>query len=99
MAGGGGGDLKLLAILVAGGLGLLVVVGLLGGPLVSEISAALDPGMGLREAVLWGFGVTVGLFMLFAMVAGDGIIGEIQFMLGAFFSFFVIITFLIAWVF
>jgi len=99
MAGGGGGDFKLLAILVAGGLGLLLVLGVVGGPLVSQVSAALDPGMGLREGVLWGFGVTVGLFMLFAMVAGDGIIGELQFMLGAFFSFFVIITLLIAWVF
>lgn len=99
MSSAGGGDFKLLAVLVAGGLGLLVAIGLLGGPLISEVSAALDPGMGIREAAIWGFGVTVGLFLLFAMVAGDGIIGELQFMLGAFFSFFVIITLLIAWVF
>jgi hypothetical protein len=44
--------------------------------------------MGLKEALPWGFGLTVGLFVLFAIVVGDGLIGEFQFMLGAFFSFF-----------
>jgi len=33
---------------------------------------------------------------LFAVVAGDGLIGEIQFMLDAFFTFFAVITLLIA---
>jgi hypothetical protein len=37
--------------------------------------------------------------VLFALVAGDGIFGELQFMLLGFFAFFVIITLLIAWVF
>jgi len=48
---------------------------------------------------LWGFGVTVALFVLFALVAGDSLIGEIQYMLGSFFGFFLILTLLIAWVF
>ena len=39
------------------------------------------------------------LFLLFAVVAGDGLLGELQFMLGGFFLFFVVITLLIAWVF
>jgi hypothetical protein len=32
-------------------------------------------------------------------VSGDGLIGELQFMLAGFFSFFAILTFLIAWIF
>lgn len=99
MADGSGGDFKLLGMLLAAGLVLVLILGLVGGPLISEVSAVLQPGMGIREAVLWGFGVTVGLFLLFAMVAGDGFIGEFQFMLGAFFFFFIVLTLLIAWVF
>ncbi len=99
MAGDGGGDLKLFAIalLVAVVLVVLLVVNLL--PAGAPALAALNEGMGLRQAALWGFGVTVGLFVLFALVAGDGILGEIQFMLASFFGFFLILTLLIAWVF
>jgi hypothetical protein len=99
VAGDGGGDLKLFAIalLVAVALVVLLVVNLL--PAAAPALAALNEGMGLRQAAIWGFGVTVGLFVLFALVAGDGILGEIQFMLGAFFGFFLILTLLIAWVF
>jgi hypothetical protein len=92
-------DLRILLILVAAAV---VVVGLalmLGGPLISEAAAVLEPGIGLRTAALWSFGVTVVLFIVFALVADDGLLGEIQYMLGAFFSFFAIITLLIAWVF
>jgi hypothetical protein len=39
------------------------------------------------------------LFVVFAAVSGDGLIGELQFMLAGFFSFFLILTFLIAWIF
>jgi hypothetical protein len=99
VAGEGGGDLKIFAValLVAVLLVVILVVNLL--PAAAPALAALNEGMGLREAALWGFGVTVGLFVLFALVAGDGILGEIQFMLGSFFGFFLILTLLIAWVF
>ncbi|MGE5153423.1 MAG: hypothetical protein ACM3ST_05350 [Bdellovibrio bacteriovorus] len=99
MSGEGGGDLKLFAIalLVAVLLVVVLVVNLL--PAAAPALAALNEGMGLRQAAVWGFGVTVGLFVLFALVAGDGILGEIQFMLGSFFGFFLILTLLIAWVF
>lgn len=92
-------DLKLLGILIGAAAVLVLLVATLGAPLVAEATAVFAPGMGLRTAALWGFGVTVALFVLFAIVAGDGLLGEIQFMLGSFFGFFVIITLLIAWVF
>jgi len=96
---GEGGDLKLFAIalLVAVLLVALLVVSLL--PAAAPALDALNAGMGLKQAAPWGFGVTVGLFVLFALVAGDGLFGEIQFMLGSFFGFFLILTLLIAWVF
>jgi hypothetical protein len=63
------------------------------------VAASLTPGLDLRGAALWSFGVTVVLFMLFAIVAGDGLLGELQFMLAGFLSFFLIFTLLIAWIF
>ncbi len=94
-----GNDLKLLLILVAAGLAVILVLGWLSGPVISAVSEALAPGIGLKQAVIWGFFITVGLFVLFALVAGDGIVGELHFMLSAFFSFFAIFTLLIAWIF
>lgn len=93
------GDLRLLAIVlgVVALLGLLVIAVLL--PATAPAVRALNAGMGLRDSVPWGFGVTVGLFVLFAVVAGDGLIGELQFMLASFFGFFLVLTALIAWVF
>jgi len=92
-------EARLWALVLGIGL-LLVVVGLLlGVPLLQGLLAALQPGIGLKTAAIWSFGVTFVMFLLFALVAGDGLIGEFQFMLAGFFLFFVIITLLIAWVF
>ncbi|MFD2111788.1 hypothetical protein [Thiorhodococcus fuscus] len=93
------GDLKLFGILLLVAVLLLAALILLVLPAAAPAVATLDEGMGLKASVPWGFGVTVGLFVLFALVAGDGLLGEIQFMLGSFFSFFLVLTLLIAWVF
>jgi hypothetical protein len=95
----GGGDLRLLAMVLVAVLAAAAVLALFGAPLLAQASAALAPGVGLKTAALWGFGVTVALLVLLALVAGDGLLGELQFLLGAFFSFFAVITLLIAWVF
>lgn len=87
-----------LALLVA----LLLTVGvfaLLLPALGDFVATNLTPGVDLRSAALGSFIVTVILFVLFAAVSGDGLIGELQFMLAGFFSFFVILTLLIAWIF
>ncbi|MGD2083000.1 MAG: hypothetical protein PVF91_08545 [Chromatiales bacterium] len=99
MSEGSRGDLKILAVILVAGLGLLVLAFVFGGPLLAQASAALAPGLGIKQAAVWGFGVTFVMFIVFAIAAGDGLIGEIQFMLVGFFLFFVIITLLIAWVF
>jgi len=99
MRDGNRSDLRILAVILAAAVALIGILALVGGPLVQEAAAAFAPGIGLKAAAVWGFGVTVGLFVLFALVAGDGLFGEIQFMLGSFFAFFVVVTLLIAWVF
>ena len=92
-------ELKMWGVILGAGL-LLVILGLVAGvPLLQEFIVALEPGVGLNTAATWSFGVTLVMFLLFALVAGDGLLGEIQFMLGGFFLFFVIITLLIAWIF
>jgi hypothetical protein len=92
-------DLRLLVVLVGVALAILVVLLVVGVSFLGEIGSAFSDGIGLKTAALWGFGVTVALMVLFALVSGDSLIGEIQFMLGAFFTFFAVITLLIAWVF
>lgn len=78
------------AVAAALGLGVLFLTGL---------NAAVAPGLGLRGAAIWSFGVTVALLVLFALVAGDGLVGEIQYVLPGFFVFFVFNWLMIAWVF
>lgn len=99
MAEGDRRDLRLLVVLLAVALAVVAGLVVLGAFFIGDIGSAFADGIGLRTAALWGFGATVALMVLFALVAGDSLIGEIQFMLGAFFSFFVVITLLVAWVF
>ena len=99
MAGTGRDDLKILGLLLAAALALILLVLVIGGPVVQGVAATFGEGVGLKTAAVWSFFVTVALFVLFALVSGDSLIGELQFMLGAFFSFFALITLLIAWVF
>lgn len=69
-------------------------------PSLSEFSALyLEPGLGLKSAAIISFFVTVVLFLVFAVAAGDGVLGEFSFMLLGFFLFFLIFWLMIAWVF
>lgn len=78
---------------------IIAVAALLLPALGDFVATSLTPGVDLKGAALAAFIVTVVLFVLFAAVSGDGLIGELQFMLAGFFSFFLILTFLIAWIF
>ncbi len=99
MADSGRRDIRLLVVLVGVALVVLLGLAILGVSVLGEVGAAFDDGIGLKTAAIWGFGLTVALMVLFAVVAGDGLFGEIQYMLGAFFTFFAVITLLVAWVF
>ncbi|MDP1930817.1 MAG: hypothetical protein Q8L60_05115 [Gammaproteobacteria bacterium] len=82
----------------------LVLVAVIGAllllPALGEIvSVHFSPGLGMRDAAVISFFITIALLIVFAISSGDGLLGELQFMLGGFFAFFVIIWLMIAWVF
>jgi hypothetical protein len=99
VATGNGSELKLFALIAVSALVLAGLVAVFLLPLGQEAMATMNEGIGLKSAALWGFGTTVALFVLFAVVSGDSLIGEVQFLLGSFFGFFLILTLLIAWIF
>lgn len=69
-------------------------------PVMAELVAVyFSPGLGLKESAVISFFATVVIMVLFALASGDGLLGEIQFILGAFFMFFLIIWLLVAWIF
>jgi hypothetical protein len=80
-----------VALVVAGAL-LFV----LGGPLVAE---HLEPGLGLKASAVISFIVTLVVLIVMAVVAGEGLIGELQFMILGFAAFFLVLWLLIAWIF
>lgn len=79
------------AVVIAGGF--LVFFGM---PLLAEHT---EPGVGLKQAAVIAFIVTLLVFIVMAVAAGDGLLGEIQFMLAGFGGFFVVLWLLIAWIF
>ena len=69
-------------------------------PEMSEIiNTSFSPGLGFKEAAIISFFITIVIMVIFAIVSGDGIIGEIQFLLASFFIFFIIIWLMLAWIF
>lgn len=93
-------DRKLTTVMFLGILATVTVAGLVLafviGPAVSE---AVSPGIGLKTAAIIAFCLTLGAIVVMAIAAGDGLLGEIQFMLAAFGGFFVISWLMIAWIF
>lgn len=89
-----------LAIIVAVaclGLGAFIYLSL---PTIFEfLDATFGAGLGIKQAAPIAFGVTIIVFILFAVAAGDGLLGELQYMLGAFGLFFLCLWLGIAWVF
>ena len=93
-------EARTLAILITVLLFALVVVALWAAPIATELTAEhLSPGMGLKDSAIIALFATIIIMIVFALAAGDGLLGEVQFMLGGFFSFFVLLWLLIAWIF
>ena len=80
-----------IAIIVAAAL-LMLDLARIGSDIFGE-------GLGLKDAAITSFFLSVGLLVLFALVAGDGLLGEIQFLLASYVGMFVINWLLIAWIF
>lgn len=85
---------------ILGATALVLFIYFLVLPYTSEfINVTFQEGVGLKAAAVISFFVSIATIVLFAMVGGDGLIGEVQYMLGAFFTFFIVIWLLIAWIF
>lgn len=84
-------------------LGLLLLLGAATAMMLPLVAGFIDqhftPGLDLRNAAVIAFFVTVATLVVFAFAAGDGLLGELQFMLGGFVSFFLIFWLFIAWIF
>jgi hypothetical protein len=84
------GALALLLVLIAGGVYFIADI-------------AHDPfsaGLGLKNAALISFGVSLALILVMAIVSGgDAIFGELPFTIAGFLLFFVVFWLMIAWIF
>ncbi|HEY7885754.1 MAG TPA: hypothetical protein VIC08_12495 [Cellvibrionaceae bacterium] len=88
----------LLAIVVV--LALAAIAFFLLLPMLGGITGGIfAPGLGLKESAIIAFFVTVVLLVIFTLAAGDGLLGELQFILAGFFTFFIVIWLMIAWIF
>ncbi len=91
----------LLLIFAFVGCGLMIYwIGSEYGSLaINWIDTTFNTGLGFKPAVAIAFILTIVVMVLLAIVSDGGILGEIQYILGSFFIFFVVFTFLIAWIF
>lgn len=90
------GASALAALLVA----LIVLGAAVTLPGLSEwVATTFDDGLGLQMAALVAAIVSVLIMLVFALAAGEGLIGELQFMIPGFFLFFVFFWLLLAWIF
>jgi hypothetical protein len=86
----------LVALLVA----LIVLAAATTLPGLSEwVAVTFDSGIGLKNAAITAAVISVTVMIVFALAAGEGLIGEIQFMIPGFFLFFIFFWLMIAWVF
>jgi len=89
------GTSALVAFLVA----LLVLAAAVSLPGLSDwVAGTFNDGIGLKSAALVAAIVSVLVSIVFAVAAGDGLVGEIQFMIPGFFLFFVFFWLMLAWI-
>lgn len=81
---------------------LLIIIGGVGIYFIMRISES-DPfsaGLGLKNAAIVSFGVSLVIILVMAVVSGgDAIFGELPFTIAGFLLFFVIFWLMIAWIF
>lgn len=78
---------------------LVVAVILLLPALAEIIDPVFSPGLGLKPAAVIAFFITLIVMIVLTIAAGDGLLGELQFILSGFGLFFLILWLMIAWIF
>jgi len=68
-------------------------------PDVTNTLSEFQNGVGFKDAAIYSFFTTIILLVILTIAAGDGLIGELQFLLIGFLVFFIIIWLFIAWIF
>ena len=63
------------------------------------LSTSTSTGLGLKDSAVVSFFVSLVLVTVLAMVSGDGLLGEVQFVVVGFLLFFIVFWLMIAWVF
>ena len=63
------------------------------------LSTSTSAGLGLKDSAVVSFFLTLVLVSILAIVSGDGLLGEVQFVVAAFFLFFIVFWLMIAWIF
>ena len=63
------------------------------------LSTGTSEGLGLKESAVVSFFVSLVLVTILAMVSGDGLLGEVQFVVVGFLLFFIVFWLMIAWIF
>tara|TARA_B100001971_G_scaffold112018_1_gene103078 strand:- start:1452 stop:1766 length:315 start_codon:yes stop_codon:yes gene_type:complete len=63
------------------------------------LSTSTSTGLDLKDSAVVSFFLTLVLVTILAIVSGDGLLGEVQFVVVAFFLFFIVFWFMIAWIF
>jgi len=86
------------SVILAIMFGLLWGVKIVGSAIFGWFDAA-DAGVGFKDALIIGVILSVALLVVFAIVAGDGVIGELPSMLIGFFIVTAFFTMSIAWIF
>jgi len=85
--------IALVLLLIIGGVGLYWLVGL-------GESDPFAPGLGLKNAAIVSFVVSLVVILVMAVVSGgDAIFGELPFTVLGFLIFFVVFWLMIAWIF
>jgi hypothetical protein len=92
-----------LRLLVAATAAILLLMVIGGAGLYYLIELDADPfseGLGLKNAALISFGVSLVVILVMAVISGgDAIFGELPFTVLGFLIFFVIFWLMIAWIF
>jgi hypothetical protein len=92
-------------LLLAAAVALILLVAIVWGGLyyLFETANFSDPfaaGLGLKNAALISFGVSLAVILVMAVASGgDAIFGELPFTIAGFLIFFVIFWLMIAWIF
>jgi hypothetical protein len=92
-------------LLLAAAVALILLVAIVSGGLyyLFETANFSDPfaaGLGLKNAALISFGVSLAVILVMAVASGgDAIFGELPFTIAGFLIFFVIFWLMIAWIF